>query len=104
MKYNSTLRTQPLWIEITFAEMPGEVMEQVRNPIRLRQQPFESTGIGLRNLYEQYRLLGHPLLPTWGAQGDVFQVRLPLIEPATAHPYVNYDAVSDVSSRIPAHG
>lgn len=83
VKHNSTLRSQPLHIVISLQDAAFGVFVQVRNPIRPRKQPFESTGIGLRNLHEQYRLLGQPVLPNWGAQGEYFQVCLPLIDRST---------------------
>jgi LytS/YehU family sensor histidine kinase len=77
-KHNAVSRSMPLQIRITTA---GSDLI-VTNNVNLRPTPMESTGIGLVNVRNRLRLLGHNGM-RWELKDGSFTVHVPLLDPAT---------------------
>ena len=75
IKHNIVSSAKPLHIDV-FAEN-GRLV--VRNTLQLKQQQVESTGIGLENIRNRYRLLGSRQVEVKEDQSS-FIVSIPLIE------------------------
>ncbi len=76
VKHNVISSTQPL--HITLQNENGRLM--MSNNIQHRQTPAESTGKGLQNILEKYRLLTDRL-PTFQQLNNQYVASLPLIQP-----------------------
>ncbi|GAB4020583.1 hypothetical protein GCM10028808_62290 [Spirosoma migulaei] len=74
VKHNQMSSEAPLQVRI---QTEGDYL-LVTNPIRLRPQKEVSTGVGLKNITDRYRLLTKR--PVWfGYQDGVFMVKIPLL-------------------------
>lgn len=74
VKHNRMTRTEPLRVAIT-AE--GDYLV-VQNPMQPREQNEHSTGLGLQNILNRYRLLTSQ--PVWvGEREGAFVVKIPLL-------------------------
>ncbi|HEU4902865.1 MAG TPA: histidine kinase [Flavisolibacter sp.] len=76
VKHNNVSKEAPLTISITGT---GEGWLSVKNNLQPKQGLVDSTGIGLNNIREKYRLLGLPDVQLL-ADGREFTVLLPLVE------------------------
>lgn len=76
IKHNIIAEDEPLHIRIDTED--DELA--VRNNLQTRLQPPDSPQLGLRNLAERLALLT-TRLPAFGAAGDEYQARLPLLPP-----------------------
>jgi LytS/YehU family sensor histidine kinase len=76
VKHNVISPTQPL--HITLQNENGRLM--MSNNIQHRQTSAESTGKGLQNILEKYRLLTDRL-PTFQQLNNQYVASLPLIQP-----------------------
>jgi hypothetical protein len=78
LKHNTVVDDEPLHIGVR-VEDTTLVFE---NALRCRPDAARSTGIGLSNLAERFRIAtGRPV--TWGVEADRFIVRLPLVQSTT---------------------
>jgi two-component sensor histidine kinase len=75
IKHNIVSSEKPLTIDV-FAEN-GKLV--VSNNLQKKNQINESTGIGLDNIRNRYKLLGNGQVEV-SEQGDIFTVSIPLIE------------------------
>lgn len=74
VKHNQMSQEDPLWVNI-LAE--GDYLS-ISNPIRLRPNAEASTGVGLKNIKDRYRLLtNRPVCINH--QAGVFEVKIPLL-------------------------
>ena len=80
VKHNRLMKTAPLRIEL-YSE--GDDRLVIRNNLSIREQPSESTGIGLRNIRSRYTLLGEGA-PVIQKDAHHFSVAIPLIRPSEA--------------------
>ena len=77
LKHNTVAADMPLGISLR-VEDTTLIFE---NDLRCRVKPTRSTGIGLANLAERFRIaVGRPVV--WVAEADRFVVRLPLVKGA----------------------
>ena len=76
VKHNVMTRSNPLRVEIS----TEGTMLVVRNPKRPKLDGAESTGIGLENLANRWRLIAHREIEIVDTPSE-FVVRLPLLEP-----------------------
>jgi hypothetical protein len=75
LKHNTLGKDHPLNISV---RMQGATLI-FANELRSRVKPEASTGIGLKNLEERFRIaVGEPV--AWGAEAERFVVRLPLVK------------------------
>jgi hypothetical protein len=80
LKHNTVAAERPLHIRVG---LEGTTL-LVENDLRSKPSSGRSTGIGLTNLAERFRIATGERL-SWGAEGDRFVVRLPLVQRATQH-------------------
>lgn len=81
VKHNQMSDEAPLVVSIT---LDGDNL-RVSNPIRLRPGTGDSTGMGLQNISNRYRLLTSR--PVWvGEQNGEFVVTIPLLAERSANP------------------
>lgn len=74
VKHNRITKTSPLLISISVSD--GSL--KISNNIQLRQSPEKSTGLGLQNITDRYRLIiGREVMVQ--NTGNEFIVRLPII-------------------------
>lgn len=76
VKHNNASKDAPLTILI---ECTGEGWLSVKNNLQKKQGRVDSTGIGLNNIQEKYRLLGLPDVQLLTDQ-QAFTARIPLVE------------------------
>jgi hypothetical protein len=95
LKHNSVDAARPLHIRVT---LEGETLV-VENDLRPAGQPRRSIGSGLGNLAERFRM-ATGIDVVWGAEGDRFVVRLPLVRDGAAR---NPPNSSDRVGRVPPH-
>lgn len=76
VKHNNVSKHSPLNISI---ECTGDNWLTVRNNLQKKQGRIDSTGIGLNNIREKYRLLGLPEVQLLN-NGHEFNVTIPLVE------------------------
>jgi LytS/YehU family sensor histidine kinase len=76
VKHNSISKTKPLFISITVSN--DYLM--ISNNIQLRQSPERSTGLGLLNISERYRIITGKEVIVQNT-GEKFIVSLPVIYP-----------------------
>ena len=76
VKHNNVSRAAPLRI---FIECTKEGWLSVTNNLQQKQGRVDSTGIGLNNIREKYRLLGLPDVQLQASLHD-FTVLIPLVE------------------------
>ena len=74
LKHNRVDRAAPLVLRV---RVEGATL-LVENDLRAASPPGPSTGIGLANLRERFRLATGQVM-SWGVDGDRFVVRLPLV-------------------------
>lgn len=80
VKHNVISREKPLQIEL-FLEDEELV---VKNNFQPRTENVHSTGIGLNNLRERYRILTDQK-PAFGQIGENYIARIPLLSPKSSH-------------------
>lgn len=82
VKHNNVSRDAPLTVTLACT---GEGWLLVKNNLQPKQGRVDSTGIGLANIREKYKLLGLPDVELRHSQ-DAFTVLIPLVERHTSHP------------------
>lgn len=75
IKHNEISLAKPLHIFVSTEEN----FLVVKNDLQLRDEPVDSTGIGLANLRSRYETISE-LIPSFSANGKFFIARIPLIE------------------------
>ena len=75
IKHNEISSVKPLHIFV----LTEENFLVVKNDLQLRDEPVDSTGIGLTNLRSRYETISE-LTPSFSANGKFFIARIPLIE------------------------
>lgn len=82
IKHNIISAEKPLKIEILLEKMPGSACNlMLRNNLQRKNQVMDSTGVGLQNIKDRYRILTDQSVEIRASQ-DYFTVLLPLL-PAT---------------------
>jgi hypothetical protein len=81
LKHNTIAPHLPLHIRVA-VEGPVLVFD---NDLRCGSGPTRSTGVGLRNLSERFRLATGRAVE-WGVEAHRFVVRLPLVEGGSSSP------------------
>ncbi|MDP5171076.1 MAG: histidine kinase, partial [Bacteroidia bacterium] len=76
IKHNEVSAAYPLSIELFVDEQAHTLT--MTNPIRLRQIPRESTGVGLSNIRARYQMISDREVEI-DQQDGVFKVTLPLL-------------------------
>lgn len=75
IKHNEISSAKPLHIYIS----ADENFLVMKNDLQRRDEPVDSTGIGLKNLRGRYETISE-LVPSFSANGKFFIARIPLIE------------------------
>jgi len=80
IKHNIVSKSKPLKIDICLSK--DEKYLVVRNNLQRKIQPVESTGMGLENIKKRIAFFTDELLIV-SSENNLFEVRLPLINPQT---------------------
>jgi sensor histidine kinase YesM len=75
VKHNEINHQNPLTVDVRIEDNALTI----RNPVRLKRNVTHSSGIGLTNLNERFRIITERTIQTKNEQG-IFSVRLPLIQ------------------------
>ncbi|WNJ18112.1 two-component regulator propeller domain-containing protein [Pontibacter sp. G13] len=75
IKHNVISSAKKMEVKLEFVEDQWLIVE---NPVRPKRTSVKSTGVGLRNIKERYRLLGRYMVDITHTQ-SIFRVRIPLI-------------------------